>query len=259
MRLRNKWVPVDPRRWNAELDVKVVAGLGHGTKETRLAGAMQLVQVQDKVVRDVQKGSLAGPFVTPNNIDNTLDVICDSLSMDRSMFFGELTPQANAMLSQPPQPQPDEVEKLAQMQMQIERGKAELKMMQERLDARIDVLKIQEDARQHNDEMAARMVEIESKYGVEQQKLQLSYMQAENKAQEGSPMPVNVSYDVGQDVTSMLMDQGQRVSNSMQGLSETAAALVRAADAMTRPRRLIRDESGRPVGSEVVTDEEAPA
>ena len=259
VRLRNKWVPVDPRRWNAELDVKVVAGLGHGTKETRLAGAMQIAQTQDKIVRDVQRGSLAGPFVTPNEVDNTLDVICDSLSMDRSMFFGELTPQANQILSQPPQPEPDEVEKLAQMQMQIERGKAELKMMQERLDARIDVLKIQEDARQHNDEMAAKMVEIESKYGVEQQKLQLSYMQAEAKAQEGSPMPVNVTYQTGEEVNSMLMSQGEAINEKMQGLSEMTAALIQAADAMTRPRRLIRDESGRPVGSEVVTDEEAPA
>ncbi len=256
VRLNNQWIPVDPRRWNAALDVKVVAGLGHGTKETRLAGAMQLAQLQEKVVAEIQGGSLSGPFVTPEHISNSLDAICDSMSMDRELYFGEIDQAAMQALMAPQPPEPSELEKLAQMQAQIEQAKAQLQVMKERADNQVDILKIREDARQADQDAELKLIEYRLKYNESQERLALEYSKAEGK-ENGERNGVNVTYAAGDDVTSALMGQTEAIGNSMQALADSVAALNTTADAMTRPRRLIRDDAGRPVASEVMMDEPA--
>lgn len=44
IRLRNKWVAVDPRGWNANMDVKVSVGLGVGNKMDQLAQANAVLE-----------------------------------------------------------------------------------------------------------------------------------------------------------------------------------------------------------------------
>ncbi len=250
-RVNNQWVPIDPQRWNMALDVKVTAGLGHGTKETRLAGAMQIMQVQERIVTDLQYGTLKGPFVTPEHVSNSLDTVCDSMSMDRSLYFGELDQQGMQQLMNPPPPQPSELEKLAEQQKQIEMSKAQLQIMKENPDNQIDLLKIQQDAVQDREDNQLKLLEYELKYGVEQQKLALSWQQAEN-TQQGNG--VSVSYQAGDDVASMLMQQGESIQAGMQELAASVAALGNAAAGMNRPRRLIRDEAGRAIGAEMVPE-----
>jgi len=251
VRLNNKWVPVDPRRWNAALDVKVTAGLGHGTKESRMAGAMQVAQLQEKVIAEVQGGSLAGPFVTPEHLSNTLETICDSMSLDRSLYFGDLDEPSMRALMQPKQPQPSELEKLATMQAQLETKKTELKAMDERMDNQIEILKVREDARQADQDTQVKMIEIQAKYGLEEQKLLLSAQQA---AQAQESTGVNVTYQAGDDVAEALMGQSGAIGDSMAALAESVAALQASADTLSRPRRLVRDDAGRPVASEIVPE-----
>lgn len=245
VRLRNKWVPVDPRRWNAELDVEVAVGLGHGTKETRFAGAMQLATVQERVVAELQGGSLAGPWVTPNEIDNTLDTICSSMSMSRDLYFKDLTSEDAQKLMMPKPPQPSDLEKMAEMQRQIEIGQAQMRLMAERMDNQVDILKLREDARQHNDEMGVKMAQIQAETGVKREQLLLT-------AREGERQAVKDALDGGDaSVAESYMSQVDRLQDSVLALTERVQQL---ADAATRPRRLIRGPDGRATGSEVVTD-----
>ena len=253
VRLNNSWVPVDPRRWNAALDVKVVAGLGHGTKESRVAGAMQLGAMQEKIIATLQRGSLAGPFVTPEHISNTLETVCDGMSLDRSLYFGDLDEQSMRMLMQPPPPEPSELEKLAEMQKQVEQGKAQLQIMKEKADNQIDLLKIREDARQADQDAQLKLIEYQAKYSLEEQKLLLTAQQAQ-QAQESTGNGVNVTYQAGDDVAEALMGQSGAIGDSMALLAETVAALKQSADTLSRPRRLVRDEAGRPVASEIVPE-----
>lgn len=185
--LRNEWIPADPQRWNANMNVEVNV-VGQGTKEMRFASAMQVAQQQEKVVVELQGGSLTGPWVTPREIDNTIEAMCSSLSVQRNLFFKDLTPQAEQMLIQPKPPEPSEMEKLAQMQLQIERERMQLQkerfgleMMKERMDARLDMAKLIEDSEQHDEEMAVKLTEIGAKTGVEHAKLLGNAMQAERE------------------------------------------------------------------------------
>ncbi len=262
VRLNKKWVPVDPRRWNAALDVKVVAGLGHGTKETRLAGAMQIAQLQERVVAEIQGGSLNGPFVTPEHISNSLSTICDSMSMDREIFFGELDEASMQALMNPQPPEPSDLEKMAQMQAQIEQARTQLKLEQERADNQIDLLKIREDARQADQDAQLQLIEYQYKYNESQERLALEYQKAaattegQSNGANGSPL---FNVQASSEVNDMLQSQGGVVAEkmalldaAMDRMEELGAQIMATNRRAAAPRRLIRDESGRAVGSEIV-------
>ncbi len=259
VRLNNNWVPVDPRRWNAALDVKVVAGLGHGTKETRLAGAMQLAQMQERVVAQIQGGSLSGPFVTPEHISNSLDTVCDSMSMDRSLYFGELDDASMRALMAPQPPEPSELEKMAEMQAQIEQAKTQLQIAKERADNRIDVLKIQEDARQANQDAQLKLIEYELKYGIEQERLGhdrlLTDMKIQSESQrsehEGRMRDMRLKELEGTAVKENAEELGVLRDRVEQAAQVMAAVGERMAE-MDEPKKVkVRRENGRIVGASV--------
>lgn len=67
MRLRGEWVEVDPRDWDAEMDLDVEVGFGPGAAEEQL-NYLQLIAANQKQMLD---GGLAGMMVTPQNVYNT--------------------------------------------------------------------------------------------------------------------------------------------------------------------------------------------
>lgn len=62
-RLRNKWVPVDPRTWATRSDMTVSVGLGTGNKDQMLQHLLLIGQAQEK-------GAMIG-IATPKNMYNT--------------------------------------------------------------------------------------------------------------------------------------------------------------------------------------------
>lgn len=63
VRLRNKWVTVDPRDWKKRNDLSISVGLGSVTRETQSAGIMQIA--------NFQKEAFQAGIITPENIYNT--------------------------------------------------------------------------------------------------------------------------------------------------------------------------------------------
>jgi hypothetical protein len=49
IRLRNKWVPMDPRGWNSDMDVSIAVGLGVGNQQEQINQSMQMVALAEKV------------------------------------------------------------------------------------------------------------------------------------------------------------------------------------------------------------------
>lgn len=64
VRLRNEWVPMDPREWTEKFDLTVMVGLGTGSKETQMAALAEEAQFQ---LAALQAGL---PIVLPENIYN---------------------------------------------------------------------------------------------------------------------------------------------------------------------------------------------
>ena len=59
VRLRNKWVPVDPRQWKTRADMTINVGLGTGAKAQQFAQIMALANVQKEMIAG-GKGHLVG-------------------------------------------------------------------------------------------------------------------------------------------------------------------------------------------------------
>src|SRR3546814_5506659 len=51
IRLRNQWVQIDPRGWNAEMDLVVTVGLGVGSKMEQLAKADSILTTLAEVIQ----------------------------------------------------------------------------------------------------------------------------------------------------------------------------------------------------------------
>jgi hypothetical protein len=174
VRLRNEWVPVDPRSWDADMDVVVNVGLGTGSIEQRV-GLLTTVVGQQKEI--LQTLGPSNPIVSIKQLRNTMAQILELSGLkDASRYFSEITPEAEQQLAQPQQQAQDPAQILAQ----VEADKI-------KKDTEIAVLKAQLEIKKHDDEMDLKRdqldadiwlkaTEINAKYGTQMQVEQLYAM-----------------------------------------------------------------------------------
>ena len=113
VRLRNEWVPVDPRVWDSSMDCTVNVGLGSGMTDERLAVLNQVVVRQTEAL---EKLGPDNPLVGLGNIRNTLAKMLEiSGYKDTDQFFKPLPVDWKPPPPEPPPPTPEEL--LAQAQM----------------------------------------------------------------------------------------------------------------------------------------------
>jgi hypothetical protein len=122
IRLRNKWVEIDPRQWNAEMDVNISVGLGMGSKAEQITTAQSVLQTME-VIGQSPFASLINKE-TVYNAAKKLFTASGIKNIDDFLLEPQKDEQGN-LIPDPPQPNPDQ-EKL-QAQMQIEQMKAQMK------------------------------------------------------------------------------------------------------------------------------------
>jgi hypothetical protein len=161
VRLRDEWVPIDPRVWDSTMDCSVSVGLGVGTTDERL-GVLNQVVLQQKEV--LEKLGPSNPLVGLGQFRNTLAKMLEiSGYPDSNQFFKPVPLDYEPPPSQE-QPKPSPEEMLLQAQMadiqaraQTEQQKLQLATMkQQQLDER-------ESARIAGD-LAIREFQAESKF-----------------------------------------------------------------------------------------------
>jgi len=126
VRMRGKFVAVDPREWNNEYDMTVNVGLGTGNREQQMAMTAADLQKQEQLLGTM---GMANPFVSPAQYRNTLGRFIESAGFkDTNEFFREITPEIEQQILTPQQPQPDPATaalmQSAQAQIEIDRAKA---------------------------------------------------------------------------------------------------------------------------------------
>lgn len=102
VRLRGKYVEVDPRSWNKDMDATVEVGLGTGTRETKLM-ALEGVYAKQREIVAVQGGA-EGPLVTQQNVFNTLDQLIQNNDLKITSKYFSDPKTYKAPPPQPPQP-----------------------------------------------------------------------------------------------------------------------------------------------------------
>jgi hypothetical protein len=135
VRMRNEWVQVDPRSWDASMDAVINVGMGMGDTEQKM---QMLAMISAKQEQALQQLGAMNPLVTPAQYSNTLRKMVELAGFkDASQFFNAIPadyvpPQA----TEPPKPTPEEV--LAQVQAQaiqadIQKKAAELELERQKV------------------------------------------------------------------------------------------------------------------------------
>jgi len=162
VRLRNQWVQIDPRVWDAGMDVNVNIGLGNGDNNEKLAALNLIMQKQEQIM--AQFGPMNQIASLPMYIRTLQKAIELSGNKDASSYFNTL-PADFQMPQEPAKPTPEEV--LAQVQAQsiqadIQKKAAELELKREQMirddDYRRDQLA---------QDLLLKKYELELKYGTQ--------------------------------------------------------------------------------------------
>jgi hypothetical protein len=148
IRLRDEWVEMDPRGWNAEMDVTINTGLGTGSRERDLSMLMQVLGIQREIM------AAYGPdngMVTVEHLYNTIAKIVEAAGMRNvEQFFTKLSPEEvqQKLDAQASQPDPKVEAEQARLQMDGQRAQAEMQIQMQAAEA-----KLQQDAQRHAAEM----------------------------------------------------------------------------------------------------------
>ena len=156
IRLRNKWVEMDPRSWDATMDVSVNVAIGAGTVEDRIAFLNMIAAKQEQVL---QLAGFDNPLVNPLNLHHTYTKMLELQGWkDPTQFFSD------PRQWEPPPEKPDPAELLAHLQM--EQIKAEMATKVEELRIKREQVIMEQDFKR--DELDADIIlrsrEMEMKY-----------------------------------------------------------------------------------------------
>jgi hypothetical protein len=165
VRLRNQWVEVDPRFWDAEMDVSVNVGLGRGTNEQRMAFLGMIGAKQEQVLQ------MLGPSNPIVSIGQLRETYAEMLRIagfkNPDRFFKTVTPEQEKQLQEqmaqnkPPDPN--------QLLAETENNKTKQKQQSDTAQRTFDREKALLDDDFRRDQLDAdillRAAEIAAKYG----------------------------------------------------------------------------------------------
>ena len=160
VRLRDQWVPIDPRVWDSTMDCSVNVGLGSGATDERL---MVLNQVASRQQEAMEKLGPNNPLVGLGQIRNTLAKMLEiSGYPDSTQFFKQIPLDYQPPPPPPPKPSPEEL--LAQAQMADIQARTAIDQQKLQLDAmKQQQLDERESARIAGD-LAIREFQAEEKF-----------------------------------------------------------------------------------------------
>jgi len=148
VRLRNNFVPIDPREWHSEFDVVVQVGLGTADDEQKIAFLTQIAQKQEQILMQLGAGN---PVVSMSQYVNTLRSIAEIGGFkDADQFFN--SPQQIQMMEQQQAQQPQQQDQAAMAEMQAEMALKRERMM---LEIELEREKMQAELELRRQELAA--------------------------------------------------------------------------------------------------------
>jgi len=126
LKLRNQWVPVNPGEWRERENITVKVGMGNQSRERRIAGMMQIIELQQKYAAAGAMGSL----ILPEQMWMANKELVQAMGLQPELFF--MDPK---MAPPPPPPQPDPAAMAAQVQAEALMLDAQSKMARAQVDA----------------------------------------------------------------------------------------------------------------------------
>ena len=146
IRLRGKYVSIDPREWTNQFDISINVGLGTGNKQEQMAMIAMVLAKQEEILKT---SGMNNPLVAASQYRNTLGKFVESAGFkDSSEFFKEVTPEQDQQLI-------EEEMQAAQGQGQNPQVEAYIAQVQAQIQA--DQMKAQADIQLAREKAAAQM------------------------------------------------------------------------------------------------------
>lgn len=256
VRLRNKWVTINPREWKTRSNLIVNVGIGDGTKAQQLAFLTTLLTIQKEALMMPQ-----AMLVKPGNIYATLKKYTE-LGGLRSVEPYFMDPEEKGpdgqLLRKPPPPPPDPklVEIQAKMALESQQAKADIAAQDRKVQAEIVLktkefelkrelmliearLKMHEQNRQIMGDVASETMEEDAETGSSPYNQMVDGLRMQQAAVEKSLAKVQAQIEAA----------GQAVATIANATSAIADSVGQVAGHAMAPSRVIRD-GGRIVGVE---------
>jgi hypothetical protein len=192
VRLRNEYVSVDPRAWDANMDVIVNVALGNGLPEDRLQYLLLISQKQETILQQL---GLMNPLVTLTQYRNTLARMVELVGFKNAdEFYQPITPEIEQQFQQQmAQAQEGQTDPQAEALVKIEEMKAQVAMKKAESDAMIAMQRLQldrekmmlEDDRKRDQtaaDIAVRISDIQARTGVQITQAEINAMIAQSRA-----------------------------------------------------------------------------
>lgn len=278
VRLKGKWVEVNPREWVRRSDLSIAVGLGSGTSEQQLGKLMSLAQF----LPQLQGMGLVG-IKEAYNYAAEVFKLSGYKSPDKFLKPPPVDPQTGEV-QEPEQPTPPEVQKeqmriqaegqklqmtqqadvqkfQAQQQADIQRFQAEqqaamsqaereaaLKQREMEMNLQVQAANDQRQAELDKQKAALDMLKLEKefefKYWLEQQKLAQSAALEQQRMMHEANTQKTVAKAAGVDV-----DGEDKVTAALGPVLQQMQGLMAS---LTAPKQVVRDANGRVVGVQTV-------
>jgi hypothetical protein len=240
IKLRNNWVPVDPRNWKTRKDVTVSVGLGTGNKDQMLQHLMLILQAQ--------KEALMIGVATPQNVYNALVKLTQNAGFKNAEEFWTDPSKA------PPQqqgPSPEQVKAQADMQKEQMKQQADVQKFQAQMQADQQRMAFEASEKEKDRQLELEKVRIQ-----EATKVALAQFNAESSAQLETTKH-SMSLEKQEKDNSPVVE---RIDSTSQEVSAVIGDLIQVMHAMrqdmSRPRIPMRDANGKVIGARPARDDE---
>ncbi|MEO0563013.1 MAG: hypothetical protein AAF125_12970, partial [Chloroflexota bacterium] len=154
LRLRGKWVAVDPRTWRQRSEMRVTVGMGRGDEDQRRQGLMMVIQGQEKLIASGSR------MVGEQQLFNAIEDAAETFGLQHIEKY-IANPATLGPPPPPPPPQPDPIMISAQAQAQ----------------------KVQLDAQNKQAEIQAGLQKAQAEYALKMRELETREADVSNKVQ----------------------------------------------------------------------------
>lgn len=257
VRLRNDWVDIDPRQWNAGMDVVINTGLGAGTRERDMMMMQVVLAVHEKIIAGMGPDN---PLVSLDNIYHAVEKLIMAAGLKGvNSFITKPAPEEAQAYMEKIRNRPDPEMVKAQAAMALEKQKTEAQIMREKAQMEADqVIKKQET----DDTFAIENLKAQNTLMIEREKIAMERekMQTEHGLRK-EEMGVKGEHEMfraklqGERVEGKGVTASKEHTDKIDKLADMLATFLKA---QTARKRLIKNpETGDIEGVEPVYDEAA--
>lgn len=191
IRLRDAWVDMDPRSWNANMDVTINIGLGTGSRDRDMAMLNTILNVQIAMTdRLAQGGFAAQALEMVPKINMTATKLAESAGIKNpDQFYLDIKPEMLEQMKQEAANRPDpamEAEKLkAQTQLTLGQQQAQIDAQGDERKAQIEAVQAEADMATQREKTQAEMIQSQQDFEFKKQLAVLEFqLQRELKMAE---------------------------------------------------------------------------